>query len=410
MKDSLQNRKLRVLTFSTLYPSEARPSHGIFVENRLKHLVETGHVEAKVMAPVPWFPLRARRFGEASSFARTPKREIRSGIPIIHPRYPLIPKVGMSLAPFLLAGWALSPLRRIQREWDFDLIDAHYFYPDGVAAILVGKALEKPVTITARGTDVNLVPRYAVPRRLIQIAAERAAAVVTVSRALKDSLVSLDVPASKITVLRNGVDLETFHPVGRESARRNLGFCGKTLLSVGHLIERKGHHLAISALPRLTDFNLVIVGEGSERGRLESLARELGVSDRVRFTGVVLHSELFRLYGAADALVLASSREGWPNVLLEAMACGTPVVATPVWGTPEVVSSPAAGVLMKSRSVSDLIAAVEALFQQLPDRNATRSFAERFSWDETSAGQLHLFENVLMERARLGDRKQGANG
>jgi glycosyltransferase involved in cell wall biosynthesis len=386
---------LRILTFSTLYPSEARPSHGIFVENRLKHLMETRRIDARVMAPVPWFPFRARGFGEASSFAKTPKSEVRCGISVAHPRYPLIPKIGMNLAPFFLAAWMLPSLRRLQEEWDFDLIDAHYFYPDGVAAILLGRALGKPVTVTARGTDINLIPRYLVPRRLIQMAADRAAAIITVSQALKDALALLGVPPSKITVLRNGVDLDAFRPVDRESVRANLGITGKILLSVGHLIERKGHHLVISALPHLTGFNLVIAGDGPERGRLKSLARELGVSDRLRFTGAVPHTELYCLYGAADALVLASSREGWPNVLLEAMACGTPVVATAVWGTPEVVSSPAAGVLMESRSVAGVVAAVNTLFQQLPDRNETRAFAERFSWDETSAGQLKVFERVV---------------
>lgn len=407
MMGSGPNEKLRILTFSTLYPSETRPSHGIFVENRLRHLLDTGCVDSKVVAPVPWFPFVVAAFREASSFARTPRQEVRSGIPITHPRYPLIPKVGMNLAPFLLAAWTLPHVQRLEREWNFDLIDAHYFYPDGVAAILLGRTLGKPVVITARGTDVNLIPQYAVPRRLIQMAAERAAAIITVSQALKDSLVSLDVPPLKITVLRNGVDLDAFRPVHRESARASLGISGKMLLSVGHLIERKGHHLVISALPYLVGFNLVIVGEGPERGRLEALGRQLGVSDRLRFMGTVPHDELFRIYGAADALVLASSREGWPNVLLEAMACGTPVVATPVWGTPEVVSSPAAGVLMKSRSVADLVAAVETLFQQLPNRNATRAFAEHFSWGETSAGQLQIFDRVLAECRKSGGGECG---
>ena len=116
---------------------------------------------------------------------------------------------------------------------------------------------------------------------------------------------------------------------------------------------------------------------------------------RVRFLGAVPHAELAALYGAADALVLASSREGWANVLLEAMACGTPVVATDIWGTPEVVADPAAGRLVPERTPAALAAAVAALLADPPARAATRRYAERFSWDATVEGQLALFAEVV---------------
>jgi glycosyltransferase involved in cell wall biosynthesis len=386
---------MKILTFSTLYPHAARPSHGIFVETRLRHLLASGKVESKVVAPVPWFPSRNARFGEYATHASAPREERRHGIQVLHPRYPLLPKIGMALTPFFLARAVRPVIERILRGYAFDLIDAHYFYPDGVAAILLGRHFGKPVVITARGTDVNLIPRYRLPRAMIRWAARHAAGIITVARALKDDLVRVGVPAERIEVLRNGVDLQLFWPIEREAARRRLEVSRTTLLSVGHLIPRKAHDLVIQALRWLPEMDLIVIGDGPERGALGALARESGVGERVRFVGALAQEELRSYYGAADALVLASSREGWANVLLESMACGTPVVASRIGGTPEVVSTPEAGVLMAQRTPEAVAEAVQHLFARYPDRGATRRYAEKFSWDETTRGQLQLFERVV---------------
>jgi glycosyltransferase involved in cell wall biosynthesis len=354
-------------------------------------------VQTRVVAPVPWFPLRHAAFGEYARHAAVPLHETRNGIEIDHPRYLLLPKIGMNSAPYALARAGLKAARRlIAQGWDFDLIDAHYYYPDGVAATLIGKALGKPVVITARGTDINLIPQYDKPRRLILQAAHDAAASITVCAALKDAIVDLGATAEKITVLRNGVDLELFRPEDRAQARAACGMQGEfALASVGHLIERKGHHLVIEALPQLPDAVLYIAGAGEEETRLRQLADRLGVAGRVRFLGAMPQARLRTLYNAADALVLASSREGWANVLLEAMACGTPVVASNVWGTPEVVASPAAGVLMPTRDAAGIAQAVTALRAQLPQRADTRAYAEQFGWQPTTEGQIEIFQRIL---------------
>jgi glycosyltransferase involved in cell wall biosynthesis len=391
------DRPIRIVTFTTLFPNAAQPAHGVFVENRLRHLVASGQVTSRVIAPVPWLPpILARCFPSQAALSRVPSSEQRSGIPVFHPRFPVIPKIGMSAAPALLAARSLAAFRRLRRaSGDFDLIDAHYLYPDGVAAILIGKILRKPVVITARGTDVNLIPSYTLPRWMIQYAAREAEGIVTVSAALKDGLVALGVPAGAIRVFRNGVDLAMFRPKDRTIARARFALRGPTLLSVGHLIERKGHDLVVGALPDLPGVSLLIAGEGPERPALGQLAARLGVADRVRFLGRVEHAALAEVYSAADALVLASSREGWPNVLLEAMACGTPVTASNIWGNPEVVARPEAGVLMTARTSAGVVAAVRALFERPPDRDATRRYAENFSWDETTDAQIRLFTEIL---------------
>ena len=387
---------LKILTFSTLFPNAVQPAHGVFVENRLRHLIAGGNVEAHVVAPVPWFPFKSNWFGHYADFAKVPRIEQRHGLTIHHPRYPLIPKVGTNIAPTCMYSFVKPFVAKLMRQGlEFDLIDSHYFYPDGVAAVRMARAFDKPVTITARGTDLNLLPQYPVPRRQIVWAATHAQGLITVCQALKDELIALDIPDDKIRVLRNGVDLEMFQPADRDSARETLGLTGRTLLSVGLLIERKGHDLIVSALRHLPDTTLLIAGDGPERASLEKLAADEGVAGRVRFLGRVGHASLRDVYGAVDALVLASSREGWANVLLEAMACGTPVVASNVWGTPEIVADPVAGVLMANRTPNDLADALEALFTTLPDRDATRRYAEQFSWDATTNGQETLFAEIV---------------
>ena len=396
---------MRIVTFSTLYPNGARPNHGIFVETRLRQLLASGRIEAKVVAPVPWFPWRNPRFGRFAAAASAPRREQRYGIDVLHPRYLAVPGIGRSASPVLLAAGALPVIKRLLRHgFDFDLIDAHYFYPDGVAAALLGARLNKPVVITARGTDINLFPRYALPRKMIQWAAARAAAIVTVSAALNSVLAELGVERSKVTVLRNGVDTRLFRPSSdRMAERARLRLAGTVLLMVGNLVPLKGHHLVIAALGELPDAHLLIIGEGAEEGKIRDQARMLGVSDRVTFLGGMAQERLAAYYAAADVLVLASSREGWPNVLLESMACGTPVVATSVGGTPEIVAAPEAGMLMSERSTRGCLETIRNLLGNYPQRAATRIYAERFGWEEITAGQLAIFGRTI-ESAELRAR------
>jgi teichuronic acid biosynthesis glycosyltransferase TuaC len=384
---------LRVLVFSTLYPNQVQPNHGIFVENRLRHTLAQGGIDATVLAPVPWFPFRHPAFGSYAQYAGVPRQETRHGLTVHHPRYPVIPKIGSRLTPAFLYRAAKRTLDRMARQGvpKFDLIDAHYFYPDGVAAARLAKELNIPLLITGRGTDLTLIPQSPSERAQIQWAGRQASGMITVCEDLRQKLVELGEPASRVVTLRNGVDLKRFSPGDRDASRARLGLGGFTLLSVGSLIPRKGHELIIAALTELPDMTLMIAGSGPMRAELERTAQEKGVAARVRFLGEIAHDALTDAYRAADIFVLASSREGWANVLLEAMACGTPVVATNVNGTPEVITDPKLGALVEERSASALARAIQSLRALAPDRQAVRTYAEQFSWDDTARANKALF-------------------
>jgi glycosyltransferase involved in cell wall biosynthesis len=387
---------IKVLGLSTLFPNAAQPRHGIFLLHRLAHLAEVDGIRLRMVAPVPWFPSANPVFGRYAVYARVPRRSEQRGIEVLHPRYPVLPKLGMTIAPALMAAALLPRLLAMRRGgFDFDVIDSYYLYPDGVAAALLGAWLNRPVLLTAFGTDVSLVPRHAAARAQIKWAVARAAGVTAVCQALKDGLVDAGAAAGKVQVILHGVDQDLFSPpADRMALRRRLGFDRPTLISVGHLIARKGHDLVIAALPDLPGTDLVIAGDGPEEAALRRLAARLGVDGRVRFQGHVEQAQLPALIGAADALVLCSDREGIANVLMEAMACGTPVAASPVWGSPEVVTAPEAGILLRDRSAGAVVEGVRRLLANLPDRAATRRYGERFAWSDTAARHAALIRRA----------------
>lgn len=403
------DRPVRVLLFSTLYPSAARPLHGIFVETRLRELLQRHPVQAKVIAPVPWFPSRDARWGTYARFADTPRRESRHGVDVLHPRYLLPPMVGMTMAPALLALGALGAVHRLRREgFDFDLVDAHYFYPDVVAAALIAHWTGRPLLATARGSDINLIARHAAPRAMMRWAVRHAATCIAVSGALRDRLCELGVPPDRVEVLPNGVDSERFRPEPQAVARERLGLAaeGPVLVSVGNLVEVKRHALlvdAFAALRRnLPSAQLAIVGDGPLRESLAARAAALGLGSALRLAGAVAQDELRWWYSAADLSVLVSSREGWPNVLLESMACGTPVLATRVGGVPEIVATPALGRVFDADSAVGLADAMSGALEAPWDRRTIRAHAQSMSWESTSLRQADLFVRLASRAAAAG--------
>jgi glycosyltransferase involved in cell wall biosynthesis len=392
-------RDVHLLTFTSLYPSIARPRHGIFIESRLQGLLQRGGLRAHVVAPVPWFPFTGSRWGEYGRMARTPHRELRNGIGVRYPRYLSLPSVGFSIKPDLMASAGLRAVESLLQEGEaIDLVDAHYLYPDGVAAAVVARRIGRPFLLSARGTDVNVIAQMPDPWRRIREAIEASSGVIAVSAALKASLVSLGVPADRVTVLRNGVDPTLFYPEDRQAARRELGLPDdkvKIVVSVGNLVPEKRHELALEAVTGIEGLHIVFVGRGPERTRLERMAHDRSVQNRVSFFDEMPQARLRWVYSAANALVLASEREGWPNILLEAAACGTPAVAFPVGGVPEILGDLELGVMVRGAHESAALAdAIRKLLADPPSRDAVRAAAVRFGWEPVLEEQLALYRRT----------------
>ena len=376
---------MKILTFTTLFPNRRRPEFGIFIFQRVSHLATRPGNVIQVVAPVPYFPswLPSKKW---KAYTQIPKEENIASVSVSHPRYLLIPGVFMFLHGFLMFLGCLSTVRRLHREFQFDCIDAHYVYPDGFAAVLLGKMLGLPVLISARGTDINLFPSFVTIRPMILWALRNAAGVIAVAKALKNAMINLGLPADKICVIPNGVDVQRFHPIARPEARRKLGLQQETriVVSVGSLTRGKNHKELVSAFAKVSEdhpeYRLYILGEGPVRAELEELIGKLRMEKQVSLMGARPNEELALWFNSADASCLVSSREGWPNVVTESIACGTPVVATRVGGIPEIIISPELGVLV-DQDVTDIASGLRLALAKDWDRETLVRRAHARSWD-----------------------------
>jgi teichuronic acid biosynthesis glycosyltransferase TuaC len=378
---------MNILVFTSLWPNSEQPNLGVFVKNRIAALAQIDGVNVRVVAPVPYFPRRIQSSIIPARWRRTARiadRELIAGIETFHPRHLITPKVGMTFYSHWMARGAENLLRRLHAEQPISLIDAHYVYPDGHAAVLLGERLNLPVVITARGTDINLFSRMPFIRPLIRRALKRADGVIAVSGALKQRMVELGIDAEKVAVIRNGVDRSIFYPREQAAARHRLGLAieSRIIITVGALVPLKGIDRLIDAIKLLSNerIKLYVIGEGPERAALEAQIAKNNLADRVLLIGSRPQEELAEWYSAADLFCLASSREGCPNVVIEAMACGTPVIAADVGGVHELVGGLAYGKVIFNVTAENLAREIGAALEIDWDRQGIASYIGARTW------------------------------
>lgn len=399
----------RIVVLSQLYPRKGQEGAGLFVRERMVRVAQ--HLPLIVVSPVAWFPLQGLiRIFRPHFRPPAPRHEQRDGIDVYCPRWLSVPGVFKSLDGWLLALCVYPGLRRLKRTCPFDILDAHFGYPDGYAAVLLGRWLGVRVTVTLRGNEAHRIETLK-GRKQTEKVVQNADRVFTVSQSLKNVALKAGADAESVQVIPNGVDTEKFRPIDQSRARRQLDLPPDSivLISVGTLVERKGFHRIIELLPQLRCrfprlIYLIAGGAGPEGDRgdwLRRLALEHGVDDAVRFLGPVRPHELRIPLSAADLFVLATRREGWANVFLEAMACGLPVITTNVGGNKEVVCHHDIGTVVPFDDSAALLAAIEdALSNRHWDRNAIRDHALKNRWDERIYQLVSHFKSMMHEPSR----------
>lgn len=356
----LDSKKIKILISTTIFPNRTDVTRCVF-EKKLAVEMKN-QCQLKVAVPVPYVPPLIP-LGGYSAYRSLPNKDCLDGVEITHPRYLLIPKVLRSLHGFFMFGSLFPQYWKIFKVEKPDAILGIWAYPDGLANVLLAKVYSTPVVIACRGSDINRLTKQPIHRKLISWTLNQANYILSVSEALKQEIVSLGVPAQKIIVVPNGVENEIFFPLDQQQARQSLSLenTNKLIVNVSRLSFEKGVDVLIRMLAQLNDstVTLALVGDGAERSSLESLALELGVKDQILFCGNVPNEKIPLWMNAADIFALGSRTEGWPNVLMEALACATPIVSTNVGGIPEIINSPDIGILVSPENPTEMAQAIQ---------------------------------------------------
>lgn len=404
MSDQAQRPAL--LVYSSLFPSPVQPNAGVFVRERMFRV--GAHLPIVVVAPTPWFPFQSLLRLIKPHFRPMPPAHLQQdGVDVWYPRYFSVPGLFKQWDGLFMALSTYAMVKRLKLAGRVDIIDAHFAYPDGYAATLLGRWLSLPVAITLRGTEARHARTPALVGPLKK-ALRGASRLIAVSSELRRVALQLGADPARALVVGNGVDISKFQPYPKDQARAKLGIAptARVLISVGGLVERKGFHRVIPLLPQLLkiypDLVYLIVGgasaEGNNRAELEKMVADLGVGAHVRFLGPKPHEDLAEVLSAADVFVLATRAEGWANVFLEAMACGLPVVTTDVGGNREVVCRPELGEVVPFGDAQALGQALQVALKTQWNAESIRQYAQENAWPHRVQVLVDLFRSMATDK------------
>jgi glycosyltransferase involved in cell wall biosynthesis len=376
---------MRVLVITKIFPNALEPLSSPF--NRQQFAALGRLCEVEVLATIPWFPLARAfaRWSAAGRLAEVPSHDRIDGLTVSHPRTLFVPRYGHAISAALYAASLLPEI--LKRRGQVDVVLGSWAYPDGAAAVVLAELLKVPCVVKLHGSDINVVAKLPGPRKNLQWALPRARRVVAVSRALGEEVIALGVPRERVAIVQNGVDAAIFHPRERAEARAQLGLPdGKWVVYVGRLERTKGVIDLLDAISRTPNLQLALVGDGAARAEVDAAAAKIGA--RVKVLGARPLDEVPLWMAAADVVTLPSWNEGTPNVILEALACGRPVVATRVGGIPDLIDQSLLGELVPAHDAAALADSLQRVADRPHDAPAIAAQGARGGWD-ASARRLY---------------------
>ena len=386
---------MNVLALSYLYPNSRYPHYGIFVHNRLKAV--SRYHKVKVINPIPWFP-GCGRLARYRNYDAIPAHETIDGLDVFHPRFPIIPRICKFFDALTYKAVVMPLVAKLRRKFPFDLIDLHWTYPDLPTGTALKKKYGKKMLVTLRGKEAFYHGEGLIREALIRKHLLQANAVISLSRELQDMALENGVDPGVCHIIRNGVDTSKFYYMDMTECRKRLGIPleEKVLLSVGSLNYRKGFDRIIRALPTIISemkkIKFYIIGShGPDKARylsvLKKLVDKLGLQNNVVFVGTVKNEYLLYWYNSSDLFCLASRGEGCPNVLLEALSCGCPALATDVGSVREILTKEFMGQVVPNQDDA-IINGLASMLNRKFDRQLIASYMKKYDWD-WCARQVH---------------------
>jgi glycosyltransferase involved in cell wall biosynthesis len=396
------NKRLRILALSYLFPNHSWPNFGIFVYNRLRAVQE--FCDLIVVAPIPWFP-GMQKIKRYQGLHKVPRRDVFGDLAVEYPRFPIIPRFCKILDPFSYLLAVLNVVRKLKKEKtsDFDLIDVHWVYPDILAGYILSKLYNKPFIITVRGKEALHLNEKSLRRLMLNIIIKKANQVVCLSSELKEICSQIGVKRDRISIVLNGIDDEKFIIKDKYKTRNilKLDYNAKIILSVGSLILRKGYlelFRAIANYNQLNNLQVYVVGSASAEGDdfqvLQSELKKLGI-EIVHFVGSRPQSELPQWFNAADLFCLFSHSEGCPNVVMEALACGLPIVATRVGAIPDMVQEGRDGYLVSGYDLDEMSKMLDLCLKRKWNRSVIAKAHQKRTWRDCAADVFKIYNSIL---------------
>lgn len=384
---------MKLLVITNLFPNNLEPVRGVYNMQLVTELARL--CDLRVIAPLPWSPY----------YWSVPEAEVIDGIEVSHPRYFMTPKIGRVMYGFYFFLSLYGKVKRDRNNFKFDVILASWAFPDGVGSYFIAKCLRIPIVIQVLGSDINIYTKTILRRKLIAYVLKRCSKVLSVSQELKNRIAQIGVPVDKVRVVNNGVNQSLFSPMDRTLARNSLKLPQETriILYVGNLVPVKGIDGLVSAYGAVaseaTNSLLIIIGDGFLKKSVLKKVKDLNLEGRVILCGKRPHNEIPAWMNASDLLCLPSLNEGSPNVILEAMACGVPIVATRVGGIPEMVRSYKNVKLTDPKDIKQLSEAILKFLSNGCDQQASLDKPSNRSWKDAANDVLSELYRLTKEQA-----------
>lgn len=392
---------MKILLVTNLFPTPFDPERGVFTLQLAKRL--QNHCDVTVVCPLPWLPNWKifKNAGKWAQYSQVPQTYSIDGIKVYSPKYLLIPKISENIHDKLMSFGLSSCIKSLHKTAKFDVVNSQWLYPDSVAVDAVIKEINIPHIPTGLGSDINREMHDGKKGIKILDMLIRSSAITVVSNNLKTELISNKIEENKITVIPNGIDTKRFKILDKAICRDTLNISNDgipIIIYVGRLSEEKSISTLVNATHNLiqTSINVKVylIGDGPELTYLSNLVNNLDISKHITFVGKVDHQEISKWMGASDYLCLPSIMEGCPNVILEALGSGRPVIASKVGAIPDIVTNKS-GILFEAQDVADLTDSIKTALKVQWNAEEIIESVRHLSWEEAAKKYFDVFNSTI---------------